>query len=85
MFNEGRNAEIEAYTKNIEEIKKVEYMLTARKDIIEISRVRLACFPNQTYQKKLHHPTAPNNNYNKPEYRGTSFKQSQRGHAFKMR
>ena len=45
MFNEGRNAEIEELTKQIEEVKKVDYMLSARKDIVEIMRVRLASFP----------------------------------------
>lgn len=44
MFNAGRNAEIQALTNQIEELKKVEYMLTARKDVIEINRVRLASF-----------------------------------------
>lgn len=41
MFNEGRNAEIGELEKQIEEVKKVEYMLTARKDIVEVMRVRL--------------------------------------------
>ena len=49
MFNDSRNADIEALTKEIEEIKNVEYMLTARKDIIEIERVRLSHCPQQTY------------------------------------
>lgn len=41
MFNEGRNTEIGELEKQIEEVKKVEYMLTARKDIVEVMRVRL--------------------------------------------
>lgn len=41
MFNEGHNAEIGELEKQIEEVKKVEYMLTARKDIVEVMRVRL--------------------------------------------
>ena len=49
MFNEGRNAEIQDLTEQIEEVKKVEYMLSARKDIVEIMRVRLASFPCTTY------------------------------------
>lgn len=40
MFNEGRNSQIDALTKSIEEEKKIEYMLTARKDVVEIMRVR---------------------------------------------
>ena len=42
MFNEGRNSEIGELEKQIEEVKKVEYMLTARKDIVEIMRVSLS-------------------------------------------
>ena len=40
MFNEGRNREIDALKKGIEEDKKIEYMLTTRTDIVEIMRVR---------------------------------------------
>lgn len=40
MFNEGRNAEIQGITKQIEELKKIEYMSTVRKDVIGIYRVR---------------------------------------------
>ena len=42
MFNEGRNAEIQSLTDQIEELKKIEYMSTVRKDVIEIYRVRSA-------------------------------------------
>jgi len=49
MFNEGRNTEIQDLTEQIEEVKKVEYMLSARKDIVEIMRVRLASFPCTTH------------------------------------
>ena len=42
MFNEGRNAEIQSVTDQIEELKKIEYMSTVRKDVIEIYRVRSA-------------------------------------------
>jgi len=41
MFNDARDAEIGELEKQIEEVKKVEYMLTARKDIVEVMRVRL--------------------------------------------
>ena len=40
MYNEGRNSQIEVLSKAIEEEKKIEYMLTARKDIVEVMRVR---------------------------------------------
>lgn len=40
MFNEGRDAEIQGITKQIEELKKIEYMSTVRKDVIGIYRVR---------------------------------------------
>ena len=40
MFNEGRNAEIQGITNQIEELKKIEYMSTVRKDVIGIYRVR---------------------------------------------
>ena len=40
MFNSGRNSEIKALTEAIEEEKQTEYMLTARKDIVEVMRVR---------------------------------------------
>ena len=43
LYNEGRNSQIEVLTKAIEEEKKIEYMLTARKDIVEVMRVRSNC------------------------------------------
>lgn len=43
MYNEGRNSQIEVLTKAIEEEKKIEYMLTARKDIVEVMKVRSYC------------------------------------------
>ena len=70
MFNEGRNAEIDAITKNIEEMKKTEYMLTARKDIVEILRVRLARLYLVCVNKTLLIPRAPSyqNNENKQQH-----------------
>ena len=43
LYNEGRNSQVEVLTKAIEEEKKIEYMLTARKDIVEVMRVRSNC------------------------------------------
>lgn len=54
MFNAGRNAEIQALTNQIEELKKVEYMLTARKDVIEINREINAMSMELEYRNKLH-------------------------------
>jgi len=54
MFNEGRNAEIQDLTEQIEEVKKVEYMLSARKDIVEIMRESNAMSMELDYRNKLH-------------------------------
>ncbi|KAM7452610.1 ATP synthase F(0) complex subunit B1 [Porites harrisoni] len=54
MFNEGRNAEIGELEKQIEEVKKVEYMLTARKDIVEVMRENNAMSLELNYRNKLH-------------------------------
>lgn len=43
LYNEGRNSQVEVLRKAIEEEKKIEYMLTARKDIVEVMRVRSYC------------------------------------------
>ena len=40
MFNESRNNTIASLTKAIEDEKKIEFMLGARKDIVDVMRVR---------------------------------------------
>ncbi|XP_074615463.1 ATP synthase peripheral stalk subunit b, mitochondrial-like [Acropora palmata] len=54
MFNEGRNAEIQGITKQIEELKKIEYMSTVRKDVIGIYRENNAMSLELDYRNKLH-------------------------------
>ncbi|XP_068742680.1 ATP synthase F(0) complex subunit B1, mitochondrial-like [Montipora capricornis] len=54
MFNEGRNAEIQSLTDQIEELKKIEYMSTVRKDVIEIYRENNAMSLELDYRNKLH-------------------------------
>ncbi|KAL9984846.1 hypothetical protein ACROYT_G007183 [Oculina patagonica] len=54
MYNEGRNSQIDALTKSIEEEKKIEYMLTARKDIVEIMRENNVMSLELEYRNRLH-------------------------------
>jgi len=54
LYNEGRNSQIEVLTKAIEEEKKIEYMLTARKDIVEVMRENNAMSLEVEYRNRLH-------------------------------
>ncbi|KAJ7379228.1 ATP synthase F(0) complex subunit B1, mitochondrial [Desmophyllum pertusum] len=54
LFNEGRNREIDALKKGIEEDKKIEYMLTTRTDIVEIMRENNAMALELEYRNRLH-------------------------------